>query len=76
MKLSEKSKSIIKSYFRGVLVACLPVLAMNETDPKVYLYAVLAGVISPALRAADKHDHAFGLVADAIDSKTKAKSKK
>jgi hypothetical protein len=73
MKLSSKTKSIIKSYLRGVIVACLPILAMNETDPKVYLYAVLAGVISPALRAADKKDHAFGLVADAVDAKVKAK---
>lgn len=60
-------KSIIKSYARGVLVAITPLLATNQTDPWMYVCAIFAGVIGPALRALDKKDPAFGLIADAID---------
>lgn len=61
-------KSVLKSYLRGVLVAISPLLAANVEDPKVYLYAIVAGVISPAIRALDKKDPAFGMVANAIDA--------
>lgn len=59
--------AVIKSYLRGVLVAVLPLLLAGVSDIKMYLYAVGAGVISPAIRALDKKDPAFGMVADAID---------
>ena len=65
--MSPLMQSVLKSYLRGVLVAVMPLLAMNETNPKAYLIAVLAGVVSPALRAMDKKDAAFGIVADAVD---------
>ena len=64
MKLSEKEKMVLKSYLRGVLVAIVPLVTTNCTDWKLYVVAVFAGVISPALRALDKKDHAFGLVDD------------
>lgn len=72
-------KSIIKSYARGVLVAITPLIATNQTDPWMYICAIFAGVIGPALRAIDKKDPAFGLVADAIETelhKLAAQSKK
>jgi hypothetical protein len=65
--MSNKVKSILKSYARGVLVAITPLISISETDPKAYVVAVVAGVIAPALRALDKKDPAFGLIADVVD---------
>lgn len=65
--MSNKVKSIFKSYARGVLVAVTPLILINETDAKAYIVAIVAGVISPALRALDKKDPAFGLIADVVD---------
>ena len=65
--MSPLMTSIIKSYLRGVLVAITPLLVIGSTDPKAYIAAVGAGVISPAIRAMDKKDPAFGKVADAVD---------
>lgn len=59
--------SVVKSYFRGVLVAITPLLVIGSTDIKAYVAAVGAGVISPALRAMDKNDPAFGKVADVLE---------
>lgn len=59
--------SILKSYARGVLVAITPLLVIGSTDPKAYIAAIGAGVISPAIRAMDKKDPAFGKIADAVD---------
>lgn len=60
-------QSIIKSYARGVLVAITPLLATGQSDPWMYICAIFAGVIGPALRAMDKKDPAFGLIADAVE---------
>ena len=64
--MSNKMQSILKSYARGVLVAIAPLITIGSTDPKAYIAAVVAGVIAPALRALDKKDPAFGLVADKV----------
>ena len=72
-------QSIIKSYARGVLVAITPLLATGQKDIWMYIIAIFAGVIAPALRALDKKDPAFGLVADVIEvelDKLAKKSKK
>jgi len=63
--------SMGKSYLRGVLTAVTPLLAIQSTDPKAYFFAVVAGVIAPAIRAIDKNDPAFGFIADAVESKAK-----
>ena len=65
--MNSKMKAVIKSYLRGVLVAILPLIAIGSTDAKAYIAAVCAGVISPALRAMDKKDPAFGKIADIVD---------
>jgi hypothetical protein len=65
--MNEVMKSVVKSYVRGVLVAILPLLSINCTDPRAYVAAIAAGVVSPALRALDKKDPAFGMVANAVD---------
>lgn len=65
--MNTKMQSVVKSYLRGVLVAVLPLITIGSTDVKAYIAAVGAGVLSPALRAMDKKDPAFGKVADAVD---------
>jgi hypothetical protein len=75
MKLNAKQNAILKSYLRGVAIAIMPLLAINETRPLAYLYAVIAGTVAPAVRAADKNDMAFGRVADEIDKLAKADKK-
>ena len=65
--MDSKVKSIVKSYLRGVLVAIVPLISIGSTDVKAYIAAIGAGVLSPALRAADKKDPAFGKVADIVD---------
>ena len=42
-------------------------MLFRSTDIKAYVAAVGAGVLSPALRAMDKKDPAFGKIADAVD---------
>ena len=77
--MSNKMQSIIKSYARGVLVAITPLIVIHETDLWAYAVAIIAGVIAPALRALDKKDPAFGLIADVVDvelDKLAKKSKK
>lgn len=69
MKLSTKQLAILKSYLHGLVVAVLPLAISGQTNTKWYLMAVISAVIVPALRALDKTDSAFGLVADAIQSK-------
>lgn len=65
--MSKKMNAVVKSYLRGVLVAVLPLLVIGSTDVKAYIAAIGAGVVSPALRAMDKKDPAFGKVADIVD---------
>lgn len=65
--MNSKQKAMLKSYLRGVLVASLPLIYVGSTDWKAYLAAIGAGVVSPALRAMDKKDPAFGKIADAVD---------
>ena len=68
MKLSTKQIEILKSYLRGVITASAPLLAIRSHDLWAYAAAIVAGVIAPALRAVDKNDPAFGLIADAAVS--------
>lgn len=68
--MDTKMQSIVKSYLRGVLVAITPLITIHNTDVWAYVVAVLAGVISPALRAMDSKDPAFGVVADVVEIET------
>jgi hypothetical protein len=64
MKISEKQKAILKSYFRGVLVSFLTFLASNELGLDPVVSVVIAALAGPAARALDKTDDAYGLGAD------------
>ena len=54
-------KAMVKSYVRSLLVACSPLLAVNNVDPKTYAIAVLAAFIAVTTRYLDKSDTGFGL---------------
>ena len=73
--MNPKIAFILKSYARGVLTAVAPLLAIRNTDVWAYVAAVVAGVIAPALRAIDKNDPAFGIVADALTAEADSKVK-
>jgi hypothetical protein len=62
--MNKKTEAILKSYARGVITAIIPLLAIRNTDLWAYVAAVVAGVIAPAIRAMDKNDPAFGMIAD------------
>ena len=64
MKISNKKKAILKSYFRGVLVSFLTFLASNELGLDPVISVVVAALAGPAARALDKSDDAYGLGAD------------
>ena len=61
MKITNKQKAVLKSYFRGVLVSFLTFLASNELglDPAVSI--VIAALAGPAARALDKNEGEFGV---------------
>ena len=69
MKITAKQQAILTSYAHGVVVAVLPLLMIGEKDWTKYGYALMAGVAIPGLRALNKKDSAFGLVADALAAK-------
>ena len=56
MKISEKQKAVLKSYFRGVLVSFLTFLASNELGLDPALAVIVAAFAGPAVRALDKSD--------------------
>jgi hypothetical protein len=64
MKITNKQKAILKSYFRGVLVSFLTFLASNELGLDPVISVVVAALAGPAARALDKSDDAYGLGAD------------
>jgi hypothetical protein len=74
--MDTKMTAIVKSYLRGVLVAITPLITIHNTDVWAYVVAVVAGVISPALRAMDSKDPAFGVVADVVEVETNKLAKK
>ena len=53
MKLSKKQKSILKSYFRGVLVSFLTFLASNELGLDPVVSVAIAAFAGPAAKALD-----------------------
>jgi hypothetical protein len=64
MKISEKQKAILKSYFRGVLVSFLTFLASNELGLDPVISVVVAALAGPAARALDASDSVYGIGAD------------
>jgi hypothetical protein len=64
MKISNKQKAILKSYFRGVLVSFLTFLASNELGLDPVISVIVAALAGPAARALDASDSVYGIGAD------------
>jgi hypothetical protein len=64
MKISNKQKAVLKSYFRGVLVSFLTFLASNELGLDPVVSVVIAALAGPAARALDASDSVYGIGAD------------
>lgn len=61
--MNAKLKAALASYARSVLAAASALYLAGVTDPTELAKALLAGIIPVALRALNKKDPAFGLVA-------------
>jgi hypothetical protein len=64
MNLDPKLSAALASYGRSFLAAATALWATGNTDPKALVAAGLAAVLPVALRALNKKDPAFGLVAN------------
>ena len=74
--MNAKHKAMLESYGRSFLVAAIAALSSGAIEWNVIFIAGAAGVVGPVLRAMNKNDAAFGLVADRIDVEVKAIVKK
>jgi len=78
MKLKKKHKDILKSYARSYVVAVAAAYTAPGSDLGVegLLLAGLVAVAGPAIRAIDKKDPTFGLVATVVDTELKKLSER
>lgn len=86
--IKETQKQALLSYARSFLVAALAVYSTGDVSLKNMLYAGLAAVIAPAIRALNPNDPAFGKVSeywaktlpewidDMVEAEIEARSKK
>lgn len=65
--MNEKLKAALASYVRSVLAAASALYLAGVTDPTDLAKALLAGLLPVALRALNKKDPAFGLVAKVVE---------
>jgi hypothetical protein len=61
MKITDKQKAVLKSYFRGVLVSFLTFLASNELGLDPVVSVVIAALAGPAVKALDKSESDYGV---------------
>jgi len=61
MKITDKQKAVLKSYFRGVLVSFLTFLASNELGLDPVVSVVIAALAGPAAKALDKTEPEYGV---------------
>ena len=61
MKITDKQKAVLKSYFRGVLVSVLTFLASNELGLDPVVSVVIAALAGPAAKALDKTEAEYGV---------------
>jgi len=60
MKLTNAQKAALASYGRSGLAAVLTLVLAGNTNPKDLVWAAVAAVVPPILRALDPSDTAFG----------------
>jgi hypothetical protein len=61
MKITNKQKAVLKSYFRGVLVSFLTFLASNELGLDPAVSVIIAALAGPAAKALDKTEAEYGV---------------
>ena len=61
MKITDKQKAVLKSYFRGVLVSFLTFLASNELGLDPTISVIVAALAGPAVKALDKSESDYGI---------------
>ena len=61
MKITDKQKAVLKSYFRGVLVSFLTFLASNELGLDPVVSVIIAALAGPAVKALDKSESEYGV---------------
>jgi hypothetical protein len=61
MKITDKQKAVLKSYFRGVIVSFLTFLASNELGLDPVVSVVIAALAGPAAKALDKTEAEYGV---------------
>lgn len=70
----EKAIQVLHSYLRAAVAAALAMYLAGETDPQKLVYAALAAVAAPAMKALDRSAKEFGLGSKPV-AKKKAKKK-
>ncbi len=65
--LKETHKAALASYARSFTVAALAVYATGDMSLEHMLYAGVAAIVGPAIRAINPNDPAFGRSADLIN---------
>ena len=61
LKLTNKQKAVLKSYFRGVIVSFLTFVAGNELGLEPAISIALASLAGPAAKALDKTESEYGV---------------
>jgi hypothetical protein len=54
----------VKSYLRHVAIALTPLLTVQESDWRHYLFAIALAILGPFIRAIDPADKEFGVTDD------------
>jgi hypothetical protein len=57
-------KPAVKSYLRHVAIALTPLLTVQDSDWRHYLFAVALAILGPFMRAIDPADKEFGVTND------------
>jgi hypothetical protein len=65
--MNAKIKAMLASYLRSFLASALTAYQLGNKDWKAVLAAGLSAVVPVALRALNKKDPAFGMIADVAD---------
>ena len=58
----------VKSYLRHVAIALTPLLTVQNTDWRHYLFAAALAILGPFIRAIDPADTAFGVADNVQDN--------
>lgn len=66
----------LKSALRHFVLTAVSLYLAGVTEPKALAYATAAAIVGPAIRGLDKHDPAFGRVADWVTEELDKLAKK